>query len=276
MASIFQANIYFQNATSVDKYSSIHNLKIDDLSHLFHLPINEAAKELDICTSVLKKICRKLGIKRWPHRKIKSLDRIIESITNDQEAESFRKKRELLLKNPNINYSEIISKSKLNSCNNFIQKMNPEKTIKKNSSPQKPQGTLIKIAEWTRKINPEEITIKVVEQNPSPTKQIETETQCPTQVVNEVKVDDLCNSQELMIDDSEPIQQQESVIVEEQPILPSVVERSTVECEEQPILPSIAVFIASCNIEPETAEQDAEFAKILLECRTLVHYGRVF
>ncbi|KAI8110897.1 hypothetical protein M9434_004471 [Picochlorum sp. BPE23] len=46
-----------------------------ELAQFFHLPINEAAKKLDICPTVLKKICRKHGLPRWPHRKLQSIER---------------------------------------------------------------------------------------------------------------------------------------------------------------------------------------------------------
>ena len=45
-------------------------LKMSDLAQFFHLPINAAAKELGICPTVLKKICRRNGMRRWPHRKV--------------------------------------------------------------------------------------------------------------------------------------------------------------------------------------------------------------
>ena len=38
------------------------------------------AKELKICTTILKKICRKLSIKRWPYRQIKSLSKSIQTL----------------------------------------------------------------------------------------------------------------------------------------------------------------------------------------------------
>lgn len=47
-------------------------LKMSDLAQHFHLPINAAAKELGICPTVLKKICRRNGMRRWPHRKVKN------------------------------------------------------------------------------------------------------------------------------------------------------------------------------------------------------------
>ncbi|KAK9149174.1 hypothetical protein Scep_007931 [Stephania cephalantha] len=57
-------------------------LKLSDLEAYFHLPIEVAAKKLAICPTVLKKICRKYGMPRWPHRKeqIKSVDRQILSL----------------------------------------------------------------------------------------------------------------------------------------------------------------------------------------------------
>ncbi|XP_031498772.1 uncharacterized protein LOC116263252 [Nymphaea colorata] len=50
-------------------------LQISDLVNYFHLPITVAAKHLAICPTVLKKVCRRNGMRRWPHRKIKSIDR---------------------------------------------------------------------------------------------------------------------------------------------------------------------------------------------------------
>ena len=125
----FQGDIY---QGELDSHAKAHLLTTSDLAKYYHLPINEAAKEMDICTSVLKKICRKQGIKRWPHRKFKSLDRLISSLDDKEQVEQLKQKRELLLCDPNIEYTAIIPKSKLNSCNSFISKVKgPTKTIKK-------------------------------------------------------------------------------------------------------------------------------------------------
>ena len=35
----------------------------------FHLPMQEVAKKFGVCMTFFKKICRTLGIKRWPYRK---------------------------------------------------------------------------------------------------------------------------------------------------------------------------------------------------------------
>ncbi|XP_044470935.1 protein RKD4-like [Mangifera indica] len=56
-------------------------LRLGDLRNYFHLPIEEAAKRLRLCPTVVKKICRRYGLLRWPHRKIKSLERQIQIAT---------------------------------------------------------------------------------------------------------------------------------------------------------------------------------------------------
>ncbi|XP_073042548.1 uncharacterized protein [Primulina eburnea] len=52
-------------------------MKLRDLTGYFHLPISAASKEMNICPTALKNICRKEGLLRWPHRKIKSIKRQI-------------------------------------------------------------------------------------------------------------------------------------------------------------------------------------------------------
>lgn len=52
------------------------------LPQYFHLPSEEACKRLGVGLTVLKRQCRKYGILRWPYRKIKSLDKLIENVRN--------------------------------------------------------------------------------------------------------------------------------------------------------------------------------------------------
>ncbi|CAL5439609.1 unnamed protein product [Camellia sinensis] len=52
-------------------------LTVKDLIGYFHIPIEEAAKKLNVCPTVMKKICRKYGLSRWPYRKIRSIERQI-------------------------------------------------------------------------------------------------------------------------------------------------------------------------------------------------------
>ena len=56
------------------------NLTLDQLSACFHMPSDQACKQLGIGLTVLKRLCRKYDIKRWPFRKMKSLDRLIKNV----------------------------------------------------------------------------------------------------------------------------------------------------------------------------------------------------
>jgi len=61
------------------------------IAELFHLPIVEVAGILGVCTTVLKKVCRRNGIRRWPQRKLQSLNKRIDmledSLTTETEVE---------------------------------------------------------------------------------------------------------------------------------------------------------------------------------------------
>jgi hypothetical protein len=52
----------------------------EDLASCFHMPSEHACRRLGIGLTVLKRQCRKFGIKRWPFRKMKSLDRLITNV----------------------------------------------------------------------------------------------------------------------------------------------------------------------------------------------------
>jgi hypothetical protein len=56
------------------------NVTKEDLTAHFHLPISEAARRLNICTTVMKKICRQHGISRWPQRKVAALNKRIKAL----------------------------------------------------------------------------------------------------------------------------------------------------------------------------------------------------
>ncbi|XVF13393.1 hypothetical protein REPUB_Repub08aG0204400 [Reevesia pubescens] len=51
------------------------NLTMKEIQNHFHLPIQEAAKKLNFSATVVKKTCRKFGLKRWPQRQIKSIEK---------------------------------------------------------------------------------------------------------------------------------------------------------------------------------------------------------
>lgn len=52
----------------------IKTLSRETIKPYFYMPITKAAKELNVGITFLKKKCRELGIPRWPHRKLMSLE----------------------------------------------------------------------------------------------------------------------------------------------------------------------------------------------------------
>ena len=56
------------------------DFSMEKISKYFHLPINDAATELGIGVTTLRYKCRNFGIKRWPNRKLDSLETTINNI----------------------------------------------------------------------------------------------------------------------------------------------------------------------------------------------------
>ncbi|XP_055825386.1 protein RKD2-like [Solanum dulcamara] len=63
-----------------EEINSSRMLSRDTISKYFYMPITRAAKELNIGLTLLKKRCRDLGIRRWPHRKLMSLQALIKNV----------------------------------------------------------------------------------------------------------------------------------------------------------------------------------------------------
>lgn len=60
--------------------NSTRLLTKEEISKYFYMPISQAAKELNIGLTFLKKRCRELGILRWPHRKLMSIQALIKNV----------------------------------------------------------------------------------------------------------------------------------------------------------------------------------------------------
>ena len=56
-----------------ERCSSSKMLSKESISQYFYMPITQAAKELDVGLTPLKKRCRERSICGWPHRKLMSL-----------------------------------------------------------------------------------------------------------------------------------------------------------------------------------------------------------
>jgi len=48
---------------------------LEVLKQHFHMPMQDVAKKFDVCLTFFKRICRQRGVKRWPYRKLKSLQK---------------------------------------------------------------------------------------------------------------------------------------------------------------------------------------------------------
>ncbi|KAL2645983.1 hypothetical protein AAZV13_05G024000 [Glycine max] len=60
--------------------SSCRMLSRKTISQYFYMPITQAARELNVGITLLKKRCREVGIRRWPHRKLMSLQTLINNV----------------------------------------------------------------------------------------------------------------------------------------------------------------------------------------------------
>nr|GMD30885.1 protein RKD1-like [Ipomoea batatas] len=91
-------------------------LSRETVSNYFYMPISQAAKELNIGLTLLKKRCRELGIRRWPHRKLMSLESLIKNVQelgkNQGEGKIreaikvLENERKLLLRTPDLQLDE--------------------------------------------------------------------------------------------------------------------------------------------------------------------------
>lgn len=63
-----------------EKLHSSKLLSRETISQYFYMPITKAAKELNVGLTLLKKRCRELNIRRWPHRKLMSLQTLIKNV----------------------------------------------------------------------------------------------------------------------------------------------------------------------------------------------------
>lgn len=60
--------------------TSARMLSRKKISEYFYMPISQAARQLNVGLTHLKKRCRDLGIQRWPHRKLMSLQTLIKNV----------------------------------------------------------------------------------------------------------------------------------------------------------------------------------------------------
>ncbi|KAK7330354.1 hypothetical protein VNO77_24546 [Canavalia gladiata] len=89
-----------------ERISSTRMLSRKTISKYFYMPITQAARELNIGLTLLKKRCRELGIRRWPHRKLMSLQTLINNVQELGKEQGHRNEEKLR------NAIEILEKEK--------------------------------------------------------------------------------------------------------------------------------------------------------------------
>ncbi|CAH2067247.1 unnamed protein product, partial [Thlaspi arvense] len=73
--------------TTYTTSSASKGLSMEIISRYFYMPITQAAMELNVGLTLLKRRCRELGIHRWPHRKLMSLLTLISNVKELQKME---------------------------------------------------------------------------------------------------------------------------------------------------------------------------------------------
>uniref|UniRef100_A0AAV1V4U8 RWP-RK domain-containing protein n=1 Tax=Peronospora matthiolae TaxID=2874970 RepID=A0AAV1V4U8_9STRA len=84
--SSLRQKIYVHKKSATRLTALSRELTLEELRPHFGQPIVEVAREFGICTTFLKKLCRQCGIKRWPHRQIRSLNRTIQMLEQVESA----------------------------------------------------------------------------------------------------------------------------------------------------------------------------------------------
>ena len=75
----------------------VNSITLTDLQRQFEHPIADAAKYFGICESIMKRVCRRHGIRKWPQRTIRSLKRQIALLESNLEAQDAEGQAPLLL-----------------------------------------------------------------------------------------------------------------------------------------------------------------------------------
>ncbi|KAJ8621827.1 hypothetical protein MRB53_030356 [Persea americana] len=94
----------------IGRLRSSNSIEFDDIKKYFYVPITQAAKELKVGLTVLKKRCRELGISRWPNRKMNSIRSLILNVKkiggSGDKIERLERLKRLLEKEPEMQFSE--------------------------------------------------------------------------------------------------------------------------------------------------------------------------
>lgn len=127
------------NTSTICFEKESNGLTYQDIAQHFDKTLKEATKQLKISESTLKKSCRKLGVKRWPFRKVNSIKKFIE-ISDEDKTDEMKKYLDLLYENPNTRLTDLVSKNDNN-------KYNRKRKLQKKQQAQEPKLKKFKIGE---------------------------------------------------------------------------------------------------------------------------------
>ncbi|XP_057431613.1 protein RKD4-like [Lotus japonicus] len=120
------------------KSTSSPVLELEEIKKHFGLKITEAAKEMNVGLTLLKKRCRELNIMRWPHRQLQSLKSVIDNVKElglEDELAKLEEQKRMLERTPGMKLSEKTMKLR-QSCykTNYNRRRRKQNTIGKDSS----------------------------------------------------------------------------------------------------------------------------------------------
>ncbi|KAK1431607.1 hypothetical protein QVD17_08082 [Tagetes erecta] len=80
-------------------------LELEEIEKHFEMPITMAARKMNVGLTMLKKRCRELNIKRWPHRKLKSIKSLMQNVKEmglNEEMEMLEEQKRMITKVPEM------------------------------------------------------------------------------------------------------------------------------------------------------------------------------
>ena len=93
-ASFQEAQISFSKSCkdSIEGVTTL-DFTFSNMSTFFHMPITDAANQFGIRPTAFKKRCRSMGIRHWPYRKVRSLQRVLDAMYRQTSPLSVRQEK---------------------------------------------------------------------------------------------------------------------------------------------------------------------------------------
>ena len=120
------------SAKSLHVKRIVDNITLSDLQSQFDQPIVIAAKHFGVCVSILKRVCRRHGISKWPQRAIRGLKRqiaILEDNVSMIDDPHHRASIEQELRDRRHRLAELYTGDMSNNRNNVVLVNSPFKRV---------------------------------------------------------------------------------------------------------------------------------------------------